>query len=67
MYHHFFWCAFGNLLIATISLLVQCIKSGVAQLRLTSRMRLFEPFHAALWAFRTIIHLFLIFYFYCKV
>jgi len=40
-------------------------KTGVAKLRLASRMRHFEHLHAALWAFRIIIYLF--FYFYCKV
>jgi len=33
---------------------------------LASRMQLFKPVHAALWAFRKIIYLFFIFYFYCK-
>jgi len=32
-----------------------------------ARLRLFQPSHAALWAFRKIIYLFFIYYFYCKV
>jgi len=36
-------------------------RTGVAKLRL------FERFPAALWAFRKIIYLFFIFYFFCKV
>ena len=43
-----------------------CPMAGVAKLWLASRMRLFEPLHAALWSFRKIISLFFIFYFYYK-
>ena len=47
--------------------LSHALVTGVAKLRLASRMRLFEPLHAALWAFRKIIYLFFMFCFYCKV
>jgi len=36
-------------------------RTGVAKLRL------FEPLHAVVWAFRKIIYLFFIIYFYCEV
>ena len=32
-----------------------------------AKLRLFEPLHSALWAFRKIPYLFFIIYFYCKV
>jgi len=36
-------------------------------IKVMAKLRLFELLHAALWAFRKIIYIFVLFFYYCKI
>jgi len=53
MYHHFFWCAFGKISIATVALLAQCAKYSMT-CRNSQKYALWRylRFYSAQWCYR---------------